>query len=223
MNNARMLCRTILIVVNLSFGFISQIQAQQIGPLTGASPAANFSNSLLKRRDVQIELGLDDHQKDALAKVFRVSYIEVPLTAMFRDISNLSDAERKQWQAEVNREAAAVAGKIMDDRRRQLEEVLRPDQRTRLTELDLRWRGILALGDKNLSDRLGISPAHHERIAQIVADFEVKRVSLYSRRTDPRRYEKLLQETEPKISAILSDEEKRGWAHAIGRPFVFEK
>lgn len=223
MNNVRMFRRTILVVMSLSFGLLSQIQAQTIGPLTGASPAANFLTPLLKRNDVQNELGLDDRQKDALTKVFRVKYAEVPLVSMYRDISNLSDTERKQWQAEVNREASATAARIYDDRRRQLEEILRPGQRERLTELDLQWRGILALGDKNLSDKLGISPAHHQRISEIVDEFEGSRVSLYSKRNDPLRYQRLLQETEPRVFAILSAEEKSRWAHAIGRPFVFEK
>jgi hypothetical protein len=220
MNNVRILYKTVLIVTSLSVGLASQVQAQRVGPLSGGSPAGSYSRELLKRLDVQTELGLDTHQKGALAKFFSKSYVEVPLVSMFRDISRLSDEERKQWRAEVHRQAAEVAAKIMKENRRQMEEILRPDQRKRLIELDLQWRGILALGDRNLSESLEVSPAHHQRIAKIVAEFEVKRVSLHSE-TDSLRYQKLLQETEPKVFAILSDEEKGRWAQAIGRPFLF--
>jgi hypothetical protein len=117
----------------------------------------------------------------------------------------------------------------MNERRREVEEILRPNQRTRLSELDLQWRGILALANNSLSARLGISPANHQCIAAILADFEVKRLSLLSASeksedSQSPRYQKrraLVRETEQKVWALLSDEEKSRWAQAIGKPFTF--
>jgi len=220
--------KTGITVIVLSFGLLAAVKAQQSAPLLGGSPAMNYSRELLKRKDVQNELGLDAHQKDALAEVFN----ELPGRIIVRVVVRimppvLSSEERKQWQAETGRQAAEQAANILNERRREVEEVLRPHQRKRLSEIDLQWRGILALVDKNLSGKLGISPAHYHRITEIAADFEVKRIILMdvSDNPDSARYRKrqmLLQETEQKVLALLSDEEKSRWAQAVGKPFKFE-
>src|SRR5207244_7746483 len=127
--------------------------------------------------DVQNELGLDAHQKDTLANVFSRSDSQIVVLPS-RDISKLSDEERKQWQAEINRQAAEQAQHILKERQREVEEILRRDQRERLTEIDLQWRGILALGDKSLSERLAISPEHQELIIAILAKFFLERLPL---------------------------------------------
>ena len=219
--------KTGITVIVLSFGLLAAVKAQQSAPLLGGSPAMNYSRELLKRKDVQNELGLDANQKDALAKVFN----ELPGRIIVRVVRIvppvLSSEERKQWNAETRRQSAEQAANVLNERSREVEEVLRPDQRKRLSEIDLQWRGILALVDKNLSGKLGISPAHYHRITEIAADFEVKRIILMdvSDNPDSARYRKrqlLLQETEQKVLALLSDEEKSRWAQAIGKPFKFE-
>jgi len=137
----------------------------------------------------------------------------------------MSDEERKQWQAEINRQANKDIAFLMNEHRRQLEGVLRPDQRKRLNELDLQWRGILALVDQSLSDKLGILPSHYKGIEQIVNAFEAKRITLSFVRSRVDRYQKrqvLLRETEEKVLAVLSDEEKRRWTQVIGKPFKFD-
>lgn len=208
----------------LCFGLSPTAQAQDNVSLVGASPAANFSQELLKRTDVQNELGIDANQKEALAKVLCESNTR-EIVRTYPDISRLSDAERKQWQAEINRQANKDAAFLMNKQRRAVEEILHPDQRIRLKELDLQWRGILALVDRSLSDELGILPDHYKVIEQIVAGFEVKRINLSSVRPRVDRYQKrqvLLRETEQKVLALLSDEEKGRWTQAIGKPFKFD-
>jgi len=220
------LCAAIPLIV-LCFGLPPAAKAQENVTLLGASPANNYSRELLKRKDVQNELGVDAQQKDALAKVFN----ELPGRIIVRVVRIvppvLSSEERKQWNAETGRQAAEQAANALNERRREVEEVLRPDQRKRLSEIDLQWRGILALVDQNLSGKLGIYPAHYHRITEIAADFEVKRIILMdvSDNPDSARYRKrqlLLQETERKVLALLSDEEKSRWAQAVGKPFKFE-
>jgi hypothetical protein len=208
----------------LCFGLPPATQAQDNVSLFGASPAANFAEALLKRTDVQNELGIDANQKQALAKVLSESNAP-EIVRTYPDISRLSDEERKQWQAEINRQANKDIAFLMNEHRREVEGVLRPDQRKRLTELDLQWRGILALVDQGLSDELGILPSHYKVIEQIVNAFEVKRITLSFVRSRVDRYEKrqvLLRETEQKVLAVLSDEEKGRWAEAIGKPFKFD-
>jgi hypothetical protein len=215
----------------LSFGLLEAVKAQGTAPLLGGSPAMSYSKELLKRKDVQKELGLDDQQKDALAKL--LSRSQVPIVVRPRihsDISRLSDEERKQGSAEISRQSAEQAAHFVEQRRREVDEILRPDQRKRLTEIDLQWRGILALGEQTLSERLGVSPAHQQRIDEILGDFFVKRLRLLSpseKTEDPdspryRGRRTLLQETEQIVLALLSDEEKSRWIQAVGQPFLFQ-
>ena len=211
-------------LIVLCFGLSPAAQAQDNVSLFGASPAANFSQELLKRTDVQNELGIDANQKAALAKVLSESNTR-EIVRTYPDISRLSDEERRQWQAEINRQANKDAAFLMNEQRREVEEILRPEQRKRLTEIDLQWRGILALVDRDLSDELGILPSHYKVIEQIVAGFEVKRINLSSVRPRVDRYQKrqvLLRETEQKVLALLSDEEKGRWTLKIGEPFKFD-
>src|SRR5438105_8334874 len=77
--------------------FIAPVSAQLGLGLRGGSPQANYSRELLKRADVQNELGLDAQQKDALAKALRRSDrpIVVRPVVTYQDISRLSDEVRK--------------------------------------------------------------------------------------------------------------------------------
>jgi hypothetical protein len=220
-------------LIVLCFGLPPAAKAQDKVALLGASPAMNFFRELLKRADVQNELGIDANQKEALAKVLSRSDMPVVVRPVVQllDISRLSDEERKRVNAEIGREVTKQNTYIVNERQREMEEILRSDQRERLTEIDLQWRGILALGgDKSLSNRLGISPEHRQRIKAILAQFFSDRFPLLSsyeevEGTNSPRYQKrrvLLQETEQKVLNLLSAEEKARWSQAIGRPFKFE-
>jgi len=141
--------RAAIPLIIVCFGLPLAVKAQENVTLLGGSPAMDFSRELLKRADVRNELGIDANQEEALAKVLSESAMPIVVrpVVQYRDISKLSIEERKQWQAEINRQAAKDAAFIMNERRREVEEILRPDQRKRLTEIDLQWRGILALVD----------------------------------------------------------------------------
>lgn len=222
---------SLAIAIVLCFGLSPAARAQEKVALLGASPAMNFSRELLKRADVQNELGIDKNQKEALAKVLSRSGMSVVLrpVVQLQDTARLSTEERNRVSAEIGREVAKQNAYIVDERQREVAEILRLDQRERLTEIDLQWRGVLALADKSLSDRLGVSPEHRQRIKAILAQFFSMRLSLLnayeSEGTNSPRYQKrrvLLQETEQKVWNILSDEEKARWSQATGRPFGFE-
>lgn len=218
-----------------ALGCSTTAQAQRSIMLAGGSPAMNYSRVLLKRADVQKELALDAQQKEVLAKLLNQSPEEITVRSMremppvkYQDISKLSGEEREKWESEIGRAAGAQAVKFMNEQRREVEAVLRSDQLKRLNEIDLQWRGLLALVNQNLSDKLKISPEHYKIVSEIVADFEVKRIDLlddsdYANSPLYRKREMLLYITEQKILAVLSDEEKANWSQAIGKPFNFEK
>src|SRR5262245_43504844 len=125
-----------ILFILLCFGLPPAAKAQENVTLLGASPEPSFSRELLRRADVQNELGSDANQKAALAKALTQPQMQ-QIVRTYPDIARLSEVERKQWQEEINRQAAKDAAFILSEQRREVDEVLRPDQRKRLTEIDL--------------------------------------------------------------------------------------
>ncbi|MGI8640480.1 MAG: hypothetical protein ACR2MG_11125 [Pyrinomonadaceae bacterium] len=234
-----------------ALGFITTAQAQRSSTLAGGSPAMSYEKALLKREDVQNELYLYSLQKEFLTEFVNQTPGQMAARAIqymppvkYVDITKLSEEERKQWIAEIGQLAAAQTKKFMEDERREVESVLRPEQKKRLHELDLQWRGILALSDSRVADEIDLSTENRKKTADIVADFEVQRINLISRaaqenkknggsqqefikdfdnRQSPlyQKRQELLQEFEKKVFDLLSEAEKDRWRAALGKPFIF--
>ena len=122
-----------LAFIVLCFGWPPAAKVQENVALLGASPAMDFSRELLKRADVQNELGIDANQREALARAIGKSGTTIVIhpVVQLRNSSRLSAEETNQLSAEFGREAAKQTAYIMNERRRELDEILRPDQRER--------------------------------------------------------------------------------------------
>src|SRR5258708_14439064 len=66
-------------------------------------------------------------------------------------------AEMQAWQGELNEKVKAI---------------LRPAQIKRLGELDLQYRGPLALADQKIANQVKLSGEHKSEIAKIYGDFQ---------------------------------------------------
>jgi hypothetical protein len=255
MNSKHIYRKTLTVIFGaglfLALGFITTAQAQRSSTLAGGSPTMSYEKTLLRREDVQNELYLYSLQKEVLTEFVNQTPGQMAARAIqymppikYVDITKLSEEERKQWVAEIGRQAAEQAKKFMEDERREVRSVLRPEQQKRLHELDLQWRGILALADSRVADEINLSSENRKRIAETVADFEVQRINLISRASQEHKknggsqqefmndfdnsksplYQKrqvLLQEFEEKVINLLSDAEKERWRTALGKPFIF--
>jgi hypothetical protein len=234
-----------------ALGFITAAQAQHSSTLAGGSPMMSYEKSLLKREDVQNELYLYSLQKEFLTEFVNQTPGQVAARSIqnmppvkYVDITKLSEEERKQWVTEIGQQALVQTKKFMEDEKREVESVLRPEQKKRLHELDLQWRGILALSDSRVADEINLSAENRKKIGDILADFEVQRINLISRAAQEHKknggseqefmsdfdnsksplYQKrqsLFQEFEEKVFKLLSDAEKERWREATGKPFAF--
>lgn len=255
MNSNKNYRKTLALICGIGFffalGFMMTAHAQRGVTLAGGSPLMSYEKALLKREDVQNELNLSSLQKEFLTEFVNQTpgqiaarSIQVMPVVKIVDITKLSEEERKEWMAEIGKRANAQAKKFMEDEKREVESVLRPEQKKRLHELDLQWRGILALADRRVADEINLSPENCKKIADIVAHFDVQRITLLSQTSD--EYEKrgstheefrkdfddsksavyqkrlaLLQEFEERVFKLLSDAEKERWRDALGKPFIF--
>ncbi|GEM_PF-6987919 len=255
MNDNRKYCKTLSIIFSagllLVLGFFTLAQGQRSVAVAGGSPLMNYEKELLRREDVQNELNLSSLQKEFLSEFINQTPDQVATRAIKNmppvkiiDVTKLSDEERKQWDAEISKQAAEQVRKFMEEEKREIESVLRPEQKKRLHELDLQWRGVLALADSRVADEINLSAENRKKIADIDAGFEVERINLVSRAAQEnsqnggsrqkfmkdfddanspmyRKREALLQEFEGKIFNLLSDDEKTRWRLALGNPFDF--
>ena len=132
---------------------------------------------LLMRPEVQSELRLNIRQKNALMQLMQQSAIQMrqSVATRFRDMRRLSPEERRARMEEMRATAAAPPYLAQGDLTPQVRELLKPNQIERLYQLDLQYRGPLALGDPRTAEKVQLSPAHRAEIARIAAEYETQR------------------------------------------------
>jgi hypothetical protein len=216
------------------------------GPMGGNNPLQSNPMGLLQRVEVQKELGLSVRQKEQITELqtgsrdlARQRMGQVFQGQDFRNMRNLSPEERRakmqELQPQIQSAMAAFQGELND----KMKEILKPEQMTRLHQLDLRRRGPLSLADAKVADEIKLTPANRTEVAKIVADYqqqsgEVMRAAFeaarasgqfpdFQSRLSPvkQKMDKTRKAAEEKVVALLSDEEKAAWDAAQGEPFTF--
>ena len=245
-------------VLALAFTAASALRAQVIykgpagngssgGPLiiSTAPSAMGSQRRLLDRVDVQNHLRLSVRQKNELgltppqpggkagsggpstgASPIR---IEVNMKA--------SPEERQQNVQEVAEKIRAQVEATHKVSEEKIEEVLTPEQLKRLAELDLQFRGPLALGDPKVAEAVKLAPEKRAPITTLAQEAQRKMAEVKveairegkniqqesKNRLSPlrKKTDKAKAEASEKILAMLSPEENTRWETAQGKPFLF--
>jgi hypothetical protein len=151
----------------------------------GVNPLQSHAMELIQpaRTDVRSELHLDIKQKAALDELMYNSQAEIRERTRrqfqspdLQSIRNLpQDQQRQKLQefmqnnrAQMMADMQAWQGELTE----KVKAILRPGQIKRLAELDLQYRGALALADQKVADPLKLSAEHKSEIAKIVGDFQ---------------------------------------------------
>ena len=253
-------------VVTLSLGFgTPHVQAQgRNNPFRMISRMLDPTNSsamtLLQRDDVKSEIRLSQRQGEQLDEAQKKA--QEDMQKSFREaapdpasMQNLSDDERKEKMQEIRtkmQEVARTSQTAMSaDIDKKAQEVLRPDQIKRLRELDLQWRGPLALSDTKVADKFGLTAEQKTKVTALVADYRKTQqtmindvmTSLRPKSDDPNtpparpdpaaimskmndvqdKLDKIRTEMGEKALATLTDEQKTAWKTAQGEKFTFRK
>jgi len=134
-----------------------------------------------------------------------------------------------------------------------LSNILTPAQATRLHQLDLQWRGVLAIADPKVNEELQASQEHAKAITDLVTEYKTKSQEMIRQffqnmrgnraqgggntpppgqpNINPQEFRAAIEkadtvarkEAEEKALPILSDAEKTQWTKIQGRPFTFRK
>jgi len=144
----------------------------------------------LRMENVQKELQLTDQQKEKLIAIGQKYYDETRRD--WAALAGMSAEERKGKYAEIRQKNL----KRMQEVRKQVEELLSPDQLERLKQINLRTRGTAALLNPKILDELGITEAQRNKLRQLREQLQ-------------ERIRQLQQETLEKTLEVLSPEQRK--------------
>jgi hypothetical protein len=242
------LLRTVA-VLGLSIAAVAVSEAQDPPPirlgglsggplLLGGGMDGPKLRQLIARPDVQRGLDLNLHQKNAIAELLKdpnVGRIQVRF-----DGSAPTDEEtrRKAIEDQVRAQSGSLGEKV--------QKILKPEQYDRFLQLDLQWRGPLALADSKVAEKLKLSPESRVQIEKAAAAYRVTKqevmmklaernddgngrvmVRLNTKELDnpqspaAKQLSKAKQEAETQILDALKPEEKSRWNKAQGEAFTF--
>lgn len=217
------------------------------GPLIiSAAPSAMGSQRrLLERGDVQNHLRLTVRQKKELGLAplppggkARSKPGEAKAAPLRIEVDvKSSPEERQQSLQELSERVRAQVEASHSASEAKIKEVLTPEQLKRLAELDLQFRGPLALGEPKVVEEVKLAAEKRAPIAALAQEARRKmaeatvdalkegrnlqqerknRLSPLRKKTD-----KAKGEASEKILAMLSPEEMARWEAAQGKPFLF--
>lgn len=145
-----------------------------------ADPMQSQLLILVNRDDVRRELLIDGRQREKLATQ-QEGYgagIGAAMQSAFQKARAAGGQGTANWQNMTPEERTAARQQMQDTRQtamnefqdgqnKQIAAILRPDQIKRLAQLDLQWRGALALADPTLAQQVKLTPDQKVQITAL--------------------------------------------------------
>ena len=250
-------------LLTLAVGFTAPCApARAQGPfgamMRGASkivnPATSSFGVLLSRDDVKTELALSQVQNEQLTaeQTKGMQQMREKITSNlpdFKAMADLSDDERKskmeEFQSKIKEVAEAGQVTMAQDMEKKAETILKPEQLKRLKELDLQWRGPLALGDAKVAEKFALTKEQKPKVAAMLTDYQKQqtetisaafsgfkpgaggppdRTEMQAKMTKAQADIEILRKAQgEKVLPLLTEEQKTAWTAAQGKPFKFRK
>ncbi len=130
-------------------------------------PGVSYIFQLIKRSDVRSELFLDPKQREKLEQMFTEES-----TAAQQRANALKDSIKSGGaNAGAALKASQFFGANATDREKKLAEILTPKQLKRLKELDLQFRGPLAMGVKPVAEKAKLSETEAPAVADLLQKY----------------------------------------------------
>jgi len=179
----------------------------------------------LQNDKVQKELELVDDQKDQIKKLGDKS--RENMREMFSGLQDLPQEERQEKMRELQpkmEESQKALGK-------QVDEVLMPNQRDRLKQITVQIQGTGALSDEEVAKELALSDDQEKQIQQVRQEaFEKMRENFRpgagggdnDRDARRERMQKAQKETDDKVLAVLTSEQRDKFEKMKGEKFEFD-
>lgn len=200
----------------LSLGALALMAAPALAQRPGGMMMGRMnSGMLLTHEGVQKELKLDDQQKekiDAFATDMRERMREG-----FQGLQDLDPQERRERMQEVMQEMEKDAKKAVDD-------ILKPEQKTRFEQIVLQARGIDALTDPEVQKKLELDEVQREKIGKLNEAMQESMREVFRNNQGDREammadMADLRRNTLTKVKALLTEQQQATWKEMTGEPF----
>ena len=156
-------------------GTFRSFAANPMRPFETMDPTKSHAMPLLLRPDVQKELGFSEDQRVVLMTVRNEMVREkmVKYQEKMASLRGLPPAQRlKAMRQAAGPASFALLSFPLGPIDARVDAMLRPDQKKRLFELDIRWRGLLGLSDPIVADLVGVTSAQSGRIEIVLKDYK---------------------------------------------------
>jgi hypothetical protein len=138
-----------------------------------SDPTRSAAMNLVQRPDVQQHLQLSFKQKQALADLqsnARQEFMQ-KMRENFQNLRNLTPQQRREQSQQLGQQMREAVTNFTGELDKKAEAILTPAQQKRLRELDLQWRGPLALGDPKLAEEMQLTPQQRSSVNTTVQEF----------------------------------------------------
>ncbi|MCS6775993.1 MAG: Spy/CpxP family protein refolding chaperone [Chloroherpetonaceae bacterium] len=224
------------------------------GGMFNMDPTQSSKIMLLQRDDVRTELGISARQREQMDQERQKAMEEMRNNRPpfdFQSLQGLSPEERRAKMQELREQMMPQMRAMGEQMAARMEAVLTPAQQKRLAELDLQWRGPLALGDEKVASKVGLTPDQQRQIANILNEFrtgqmEVMRNAMGDFRpggrgqgepggppqfnpeemrarfeATQREVQRIRKASEDKVVALLTAQQRQTWKTLQGKAFTF--
>ncbi len=167
----------------------------------------------LRSEEVRREIGITDEQLARIDELLEQSRTQTDMREYLDRLRNAEGDERDAIRAEM-REAFENQRQAADQH---LQQVLTPQQLTRLSQLRLQRQGVRALADETVAQSLELSDEQRQRLEVLLQEFDDARRSLGFSATDAER-EQFRNTWTEKALAVLTTEQQENWKAQLGDP-----
>lgn len=116
------------------------------------------------------------------------------------------------------------------EQEKKIKEILTAEQYKRYQEISLQQEGPSAFARKEVADKLGLSDSQREKVNAILEEQRATMRDMFQggggggdRQAMMETMQKLREETNAKLLAVLTAEQKKTWEAMLGKPFQFQR
>lgn len=116
------------------------------------------------------------------------------------------------------------------EQEKKIKEILSAEQFKRYQEISLQQEGPSALARKEVADKVGLSDSQREKINAILEEQRATMRDMFQggggggdRQAMMETMQKMREETNAKLLAVLTSEQKKTWEGMLGKPFQFQR
>jgi len=116
------------------------------------------------------------------------------------------------------------------EQEKKIKEILSAEQFKRYQEISLQQEGPAAFARKEVADKLGLSDSQRQKVNAILEEQRATMRDMFQggggggdRQAMMETMQKLREETNAKLLAVLTAEQKKVWEGMLGKPFQFQR